>query len=497
MQREKFNLGLFRKRALQYRFVFLLMAVPVLFLPFIQPAAGTAPGIVYFMGRFHPLIIHFPVVLVLLVLVLEFVRRLHLWTVASTTIAFLLGAALLGSFAALGLGFMLYYTGEYVGTTMQQHLWGGVTLTAALAIALYFFLSYHRSASIAMYALYVSFLILANLALVFTSHQGGSLTHGSEYLTEYMPQFTQAEENWEPKPLEEMLVYEDMIVPFLDKKCMSCHNENKAKGGLIMTSYEALLKGGKSDHPTLTPGIPNESDMYRRVMLPAEDDDHMPPEGKVPLTQDEISLLTWWIEKGADPALKVQEASMDTRIQPLIETYRAELVIQQRARFMQTQSLEKLIQTVSTGGEYVLQVDPYEEATITLSMPFPSAAFEDEDLLSAQPLFPRISKASFIGSNITDDALYHIGQMTSLRELYLQQTPIKGEGLIYLSNLQNLKLLDLSKTNITDGQLLHVLRLPVLEDLYLNGTNISPAILEAIQQNQPDLNIHLERGDLF
>lgn len=482
---------------MQYRFVFLVVAVAVLFLPFIPSAEDTVSGMVYFLGRFHPLVIHFPVVLVLLVLVLELVRWLRLWMVNAATLAFLLVIALIGSLTSLGLGFMLYYTGEYVGSTMQQHLWGGVLLTATLSIALYFFLSYHRSASKGVYALYISFLTIANLALIFTSHQGGSLTHGSEFLTEYMPRLIQAEEKWEPKPMEAMLVYEDMIVPFLDKKCMSCHNENKAKGGLIMTSYEALLKGGKSEHPTLTPGMLTNSDMYRRVMLPAEDDDHMPPDGKVPLNEDEIALLAWWIEEGADPGLKVQEAILDTNIQPLIETYRAELEVQQRARFLQTQSLEKLIQTVSTGGQYVLQVDPYEEASIALSMPFPPAAFEDEDLLSAQPLFPRISKASFIGSNITDDALYHIGQMTTLRELYLQQTPIKGEGLIHLSNLQNLKLLDLSKTNITDGQLLHVLRLPVLEDLYLNGTNISPSILEAIQQNQPDLNIYLERGDLF
>lgn len=497
MQRENFRLDSFRKIGIRYRFVILLVAAAVLFLPQIQPTEDTAPRFIYFLGRFHPLIIHFPVVLVFLVLVLEFARRLHLWHIASTTIAFLLGIGLVGSVAALGLGMMLYYTGEYESNTMQQHLWGGVLLTASLAVTLYLFLSYQNSGSKVVHSFYVSFLLLANVILVYTSHQGGSLTHGSEYLTEYLPRFTQAEEAWEPKPVEEMLVYEDMIVPFLDKKCMSCHNENKAKGGLIMTSYQALLKGGKSDFTTLTPGSTTESDMYRRVTLPLEEEDHMPPEGKVPLTNDEISLLAWWIEKGADPALKVQEASMDQQIQPFIESYRAELETQQRARFLQKQSLERLIQTVSTGDHYVLQIDPYEEAMLTLSMPFPSSSFEDHDLLSAQPLFSRISKASFIGSNITDDALYHIGQMTSLRELYLQQTPIKGEGLLHLSKLQNLKLLDLSKTAINNGQLLHILRLPSLEDLYLNETHISQEVIEAIQQNQPDLNIHLERGNLF
>ena len=71
-----------------------------------------------------------------------------------------------------------------------------------------------------------------------------------------------------------------------------------------MSSYEEILKGGKSEHSTLKPGSTAESEIYRRVMLPELDEDHMPPEGKVPLTKEEISLLEWWIEKGAEPSLK-------------------------------------------------------------------------------------------------------------------------------------------------------------------------------------------------
>lgn len=482
---------------MQYRFVLLLIAVAVLFLPFIQPLEDPAPGYVYFLGRFHPLVIHFPVVLVFLVLVFELAKRLHFWQVTSTTIVLLLALGLAGSLASLGLGFMLYYTGDYIGDTMQQHLWGGVSLTAAMAVALFLFLSYHRSNSKTAYSFYIACLLLANIILIYTSHQGGSLTHGNEYLTEYLPAFTQAEEAWEPKPVEEMLVYEDLIVPFLDQKCMSCHNENKAKGGLMMTSFPALLKGGKSDATTLKPGAATESDLYHRVTLPLTDDDHMPPEGKVPLTNDEISLLGWWIDHGADTTLRVEEASMEQAILPLIENYMADLQARQRTLALQRQSLEKLISTVSTGDSYVLRIDPYEEKMITLSMSFPPSSFGDNDLLSIQPLFSSISKASFIASNITDDALYHIGQMGALRELYLQQTPIKGAGLAHLSKLEDLKVLDLSKTSINNGQLLHILRIPNLEHLYINGTQVSPEIIEAIQQNQPDLNIHLERGNLF
>jgi uncharacterized membrane protein len=483
----------------QYRFILLFIAVAVLFLPLIKPVSNAAPGFIYFLGRFHPLIIHFPVVLVFLALGFELFRRFRLFHVSPATLGVLLGIGLLGSIASVALGFMLYYTGEYVGDTMSQHMWGGIVLTAAIAIALYLFLSQRLSNSKVVDRCYLSSLILANVIVIYTSHHGGSLTHGSEYLTEYMPVLYETENTWEPKPVEKMLVYEDMIVPVLDRKCLSCHNENKAKGELIMTSYQDMMKGGESEHPTLKPGSAEESEMYRRVMLPLDDDDRMPPKGKVALTKDEITLMAWWIDKGADTTLKVQEASADQKIQPLLVNYLAELETQQRTRFLQKQSLEKLIQTVSEGAKnnYVARIDPYEEKAITLSMPFPPSTFGDNDLLAVQPLFPNITKASFIASNITDDAFYHIAQMTSLRELYLQQTQIKGPGLVHLTNLQNLKLLDVSKTNINDGHLLHILQFRALEDLYINETNISKEVVEAIQQNKPDLKIHLERGKLF
>ena len=486
-----------KRSVVKYRFLLLVLAIAVLFIPQVQPSQETAPDFVYFIGRFHPLFIHFPVVLVFLALIFELLRRFRLINISAATIAIILGMGLIGSLVSLGMGFMLYFTGEYVGDIIQQHLWAGTILTASMAVACFLFLSFYNSGSTVAYRSYYYVLLFANAVLVYTSHQGGSLTHGSEYLTEYMPALIKTQENWEPKPVEEMLVFEDMIVPFLDKKCMSCHNNNKAKGGLVMTSYEEILKGGKSEHPTLKPGNTTESEIYRRIMLPETDEDRMPPEGKVPLSKEEISLLEWWIEKGAAPTLKVTEASQDQEIKPFIATYLADLENQQHVRFMQKKDLENMISSVPTENRFNLAIDPHYDGKIALSMSFPLSSFGDNDFLSIQPLLSQISKASFVSSNITDDAFYHIGQMNSLRELYLQQTKIKGSGIVYLANLPNLQLLDLSKTEVTDSQLLHVLRIPSLEYLFLNNTPVSKEVREAIQQNRPDLKVHLERGRFF
>lgn len=486
-----------RQGLFKYKVVFLFIAVFVLVLPFIEPADETAPEIVFFFGRFHPLIIHFPVVLILLSLIFEAINRSGISKISSSVIGLILGLALIGSLFSVGLGFLLYYTGEYSGETMQQHLWGGILLTASVSVAMYLLLYYLQSGSNSIYTGYLSCLIGANLILIYTSHHGGSLTHGSEYLTEYMPSFSSEEIDWKPKPVEDMLVYEDLIVPFLDKKCMSCHNENKAKGGLNMTSYHQLLKGGKGDHPTLVPGSSMKSDLSRRISLPSGNEDVMPPEGKIPLSQDEISLLTWWIDQGADTTLKVTDASKITEIKPVVQEYLAVLEVQQRNSYIQQLNIENRIKTVANKDNFNLGLDPYDEKGITISMVFPPSSFEDNDFINIEAVASQITKASFIGSDITDDSFYKIGQMEALRELYLQQTHINGSGLVHLKQHKNLRLLDLSKTKISNGNLLYVLQIPGLEDLYINETEVSKDVVEALKENRPSLNIHLERGKLF
>jgi len=80
----------------------------------------------------------------------------------------------------------------------------------------------------------------------------------------------------------------------LKSKCFSCHNEEKQKGGLVMTSREALLKGG-DEGVALVPGASKESALV--TSLDEEADPHMPP--KKQLSPEQISVITRWVEAGA------------------------------------------------------------------------------------------------------------------------------------------------------------------------------------------------------
>ena len=85
----------------------------------------------------------------------------------------------------------------------------------------------------------------------------------------------------------------------LESKCLECHTKKEAKGGLVLETREDLIKGGDSG-TSLTPGNPAGSELVKRVHLPADDDELMPPKKSgPPLTPAEIAALEKWIEGGA------------------------------------------------------------------------------------------------------------------------------------------------------------------------------------------------------
>ena len=93
-------------------------------------------------------------------------------------------------------------------------------------------------------------------------------------------------------------LYSDLVAPVLMAKCASCHGEEKQKGKLRVDSLEAILKGG-SEGESVIPGKVDDSSLIQRVFLPIDDDEHMPPEDKEQLTEQETAVLAFWIQSGA------------------------------------------------------------------------------------------------------------------------------------------------------------------------------------------------------
>src|SRR6478609_2781110 len=82
-------------------------------------------------------------------------------------------------------------------------------------------------------------------------------------------------------------------------RCLECHTPEKAKGDLVFTTREGMLKGGEGG-AALKPGSPDDSELLKRVRLPADHEDRMPPKKNGdPLSPAEITALNDWIAAGA------------------------------------------------------------------------------------------------------------------------------------------------------------------------------------------------------
>ncbi|MFM8549463.1 MAG: c-type cytochrome domain-containing protein [Verrucomicrobiota bacterium] len=92
----------------------------------------------------------------------------------------------------------------------------------------------------------------------------------------------------------EKLTYDDHIRPLLENKCFSCHNPDKKKGGLELTSYAGLMNGG-SGGVVVDAGNPSGSRLW--TCSAKKEEPFMPPEG-APLDAKDLTLLSKWIAGG-------------------------------------------------------------------------------------------------------------------------------------------------------------------------------------------------------
>jgi WD40 repeat protein len=92
---------------------------------------------------------------------------------------------------------------------------------------------------------------------------------------------------------QDKITFDDHVFPLFQQACLNCHNPDKAKGGLDLSTFGGTMKGG-SGGKIVEPGDPG-SKLIALVKQTAEP--FMPPEGDK-LNADQLAILTKWIEGG-------------------------------------------------------------------------------------------------------------------------------------------------------------------------------------------------------
>ncbi|HMR92647.1 MAG TPA: FN3 associated domain-containing protein [Chitinophagaceae bacterium] len=403
-------------------------------------------------GRMHPLLLHFPIVLIVLYLLLLFILpAMPEKTNPVIQRSVLLLAAFTSALTAI-MGLFLSLEAGYDGEALRWHKWSGAAVS--FFVCAWYYLSGRTGQRKAVSLLTA----LAGTALVtIAGHEGASITHGEGFLLAPL-----AEKKKVPAvSLEEANVYTHLVKPILEGKCMSCHNEKKAKGELIMETEALLLKGGKNG-PLWDTAAADLGLMLRRIHLPEEDEDHMPPAGKIQLTDSEISVLTAWIKKGSDFRLQVSSLPPGDTLRILAA---AVLGNDDTEKYDFAAADAATVQRLNTENRVVTE-DALQSPTLHVQF-FNSQLFKPEQLKELSDIKNQIISLDLSRMPVEDKDLALISGMENLRKLYLNFTKVTGTGFQHLQKLKHLHTLSLSGAPLSAGDLPSLTIIPGLKKIYL------------------------------
>lgn len=473
-------------------------------MPFLagEPDGDKMPDIIRFLGRFHPAVLHLPIGIFSLILIQEILGMFSRRKERRSILPMFVGAA--SAVVAVLAGFLLYHGGGYEGSELaEDHLWGG--LGFAVAAVLTMIVKAWSLAPAASQALYRVLLFSSVGVMTYASHDGASLTHGSDYLTQYAPDPIRKvlglepkpkKEEIEVKPLEQQVVYADIVQPILNKRCVECHKEGKSKGKLRMDTFEMLVKGGK-EGSAIEPGSAEDSNIVYRIELPEDDEEHMPPEGKKDIEEHELVVLKWWLDEGGDPEKTAGELTLTDEIREAISKLDLGIAVaggegEIAGAAPSDQPSDDLRATVAKLGEDFpggLTFESQSSSNLTFTGVSLRKNLTDELFAKLAPVLPKMVAVDLSASSVTNASVALLVSSPDLRMVRLSETEITDASMDTLAKLTKLESVNLYGTKVTDEGVKKLTALPNLKRLYLWQTAVTPEGIGELKKALPELEI--------
>lgn len=276
------------------------------------------------LGRFHVLVVHFPIALIVLIGLIEAWRW---WRRDQTPNSLLLPLSILTALSAViaaGMGWLLASSMAMAGAEadlLQVHRWTG-TITAAVAVIMAFTRwRLERASTTRLTIMHRSGVAIGVILVAITGHVGGLLVHGDDYLSSALP-WMQTKAAIE-RPLAATPIAHADAMPAGDHRsleagrageltstpiefvrdvapvlsvCFECHGPTKQQADLRVDTRKALLLGGESG-PAIILGRGDDSLLVQR--LRGQGGDPRMPKKKEPIPEVTITMIVRWIDEGA------------------------------------------------------------------------------------------------------------------------------------------------------------------------------------------------------
>lgn len=425
------------------------------------------PSWLQLVGRTHPLLLHFPIVLLLLGLIFYWIpgirNKKEIREIGD--LSFLAGINFAGLSVVAGL---ILAQEEYEGDALFWHQWVGIGIFV-LSIVIYFLRNKSFKA--------LKPLTLALVVGIFiTGHLGANLTHGENFLLAPIKS-----DEVQLVAMSDAEIFRDMVQPILEAKCQSCHKEGKIKGELRMDHLESLKKGGKSG-PFVIGGDFENSLMIQRINLPKDEKKHMPPKNKPQLTDEEIEILMEWVASGASFEQKVEEAD------PKSELFQLASLKFNSAKAYTFDPADP--DEVEDLNNFFRKVQPtYPESPALVVSYFGISAFDPGSLNDLKKVKNQIVKLNLTKMPLAGVDLKVISEFSNLEELQLNFTDFDSKQLTNLLSLENLRSLALSGNQLDAESLEELEKIKNLQNLYLWQTGLDDVAKEKLKKALPQAKI--------
>ena len=297
---------MFQLRWFKPQWLLIVMGIILLSVASVVPINGEAgDGFLRFVGRFHILVLHFPVTLLLLAPALSIWATL---TKNSNLKPFIKVLWWLGSFAVFFtvlMGMLLAANEGFTLDEVRQHMLGGLTVALLSFTATAIFVSsrgrrWHKTA-------YTGVSTALILGIFYAAHAGGNLVHGDTYLVRFAPEPIAS---WFAPATKQVAVevddavYNETVRPLFDQYCFGCHGADTQKAGVQLD--------------ILSPDFVNGHDApHWHAALDMINTGQMPPAKKQQPSDEERRQMVEWLTDGINLAKETKKGKSQQVIRRL------------------------------------------------------------------------------------------------------------------------------------------------------------------------------------
>lgn len=449
--------------------------VMLLFLLFFQNKVSLPPSL-QVIGRMHPLLLHLPIGLLIISFIIWLGRKnIEAGAFQKIFILVMQVTAFTASLTAL-MGFFLSREGGYDENILLKHKVLGI-VTAILSYSMLMIFQSSPQKKFLFGAMISTTLIV----MIIGSHFGSTLTHGEGFVWQPI----RGEEEMEVEKItDSSSLFAAAVRPILKSKCFSCHNERKAKGELVMTTNEKILKGGKNG-PIWKSGDALNSHIIQNINLPDEDKKHMPPKGKPQLSQEEIDLLFAWVQSGADMQKTIKDYEDDDTLKILASKFIHLPKEAEERKYSFASAPVSLVQKLSSP---FCSVFPLSQNSPALQADFfVREKFDRKKLDELLKVKDQVVVLNLGNMPVEDADMKTINQFGNLEKLVLNNSSVTNSGLAELKKLKNLRSLSLAGTKIDKNAVQSFSQLDSLKEVFIWNTNISATEAKELQKQNKNI----------